>query len=106
MRLLDVQGRDLEVTNAIRQHLQEKAEHLAPLCKGYSPCELHAQVGKTSGKQQKGDIFEAKLQLTIPGGSLRAEVVKDDLYAAIDQAVRDLKRQLAEHKDKQKSLGR
>lgn len=90
----------MEMTDAIRSYVEEKLMSLDRLTEKYSPSDVVAEVGKTSEHHQKGDIFRAEFNLTIPGALLRAECVKDDLYAAIDEAKDDLKRQLVDRKER------
>lgn len=90
----------MDMTDAIRDYVEKKIGSLEKLCEGYSPCDVRVEVGKTSEHHQKGKIWRAELMMSIPGASLRAEAVEEDLYAAIDRAKDDLKRQLVEHKEK------
>ncbi len=90
----------MEMTEAISNYVQEKLMSLEKFCERYSTCEVSAEVGKTSEHHQKGKIFRAEFMMTIPGVTLRAEAIEEDLYAAIDVAKDDLKRQLIAHKEK------
>ena len=42
----------------------------------------------------------ADFTMTLPGAVLRAEAVEEDLYAAIDGAAENLKRQVKKYKEK------
>ena len=98
MRITEIHGMNIELTDAIRTHIEEKIGSLEKMCAQYSPCDVAVEVGKTTNGQQKGDIWKAEMTMTIPGHSLRVERVTDDLYAAIDFAKDALKQQLAEIK--------
>ena len=90
----------MELTDAIRIFVEEKLFALEKFCEGYSPCDIAVEVGKTTNGQHKGDIWKAEYMLTIPGHMFRVERITDDLYAAIDLAKDELKRQIIEYKRK------
>ncbi len=98
MRITEITGTNLELTEAIKQYVDKRLMSLEKLTAKYSPADYAANVGKTTTHHQKGNIFFAEFNLTIPGALLRARSVKDDLYAAIDEAKDDLKRQLVARK--------
>lgn len=100
MRIAELQGTNIELTDAIRKYVDDKLANIAKLTEKFEPCDIHAEVGKTQSGQQKGKIFRAEFNLTIPGVVLRAEAIRDDLYAAIDEASDDLKRQVKKYKEK------
>ncbi|MFH1767198.1 MAG: ribosome-associated translation inhibitor RaiA, partial [Patescibacteria group bacterium] len=93
MRIAELQGTNLELTDAIKQYVDDKLAGVAKLTEKFEPCDARVEVGKTQTGQQKGNIFRAEFNLTIPGVVLRSETIKDDLYAAIDEASDELKRQ-------------
>ncbi len=100
MNILETLATHMEMTEAISNYVHEKLMSLEKFCERYSTCEVSAEVGKTSEHHQKGKIFRAEFMMTIPGVTLRAEAIEEDLYAAIDAAKDDLKRQLIAHKEK------
>ena len=100
MRIVEILATSMEMTDAVRVHVEEKLGSLEKFCENYSPCDVRAEVGKTSEHHQKGKIWRAEFTVTIPGASLRAESVEEDLFAAIDAAKDDLKRQLIAFKEK------
>ncbi|MBI1907939.1 ribosome-associated translation inhibitor RaiA [Candidatus Uhrbacteria bacterium] len=100
MRITEIIGTNMEVTEAIRAYVEQKLQSLEKFCERYNPCDVSADVGKTSEHHNKGKIFRAEFTMSIPGTTLRAESVEEDLYAAIDVAKDDLKRQLIERKER------
>ncbi|MBT4856913.1 ribosome-associated translation inhibitor RaiA [Candidatus Uhrbacteria bacterium] len=100
MRLTEIKGLNMDLTDAIKDHVEKRLEGLERLCEDLQPCDVAAVVGKTTKGQQKGLIFKAEFNLNIPGTLLRVETVKEDLYEAIDVALKDLKRQLVAYKEK------
>ncbi len=103
MRITEILATYLDMTDAIRDYVEKKVGSLEKLCEHYSPCDVRVEVGKTGEHHQKGKIWRAEMQMTIPGASLRAESIEEDLYAAIDSAKDDLRRQLVAHKEKLQS---
>lgn len=101
MRITELLGSYIEVTDAIRGYVEKKLGSMEKLCEGYSPCDVRVEVGKTGDHHNKGKIWHAEFTMSIPGASLRSEALEEDLYAAIDVAKDDLKRQLVAHKEKQ-----
>lgn len=100
MRITEIKGTNMELTEAIKAYVEEKLMSLEKMCERYVPCDLAVEVGKTSNHHQKGDIYLAEVTMSIPGETLRAETEKDDLYAAIDQVKDDLKRQIVDRKER------
>jgi ribosomal subunit interface protein len=98
MRITEIKGTNMELTEAIKQYLDKRLGSLANICEKYSPCDVAIEVGKTSQHHQKGNVFFAEFNLTIPGETLRATSTKEDLYEAIDDAKDELKRQLVDRK--------
>lgn len=100
MRITQINGTNLELTQAIKDYVESRIMKLEKFAAGLEPCDCAADVGKTTSGQQKGRIFRAEFNLSIPGVLLRAEEIEEDLYAAIDGAADHLARQLKEYKEK------
>ena len=91
----------MELTDPIRAYVEEKLLGLSKFTSHFEPvatCDV--EVGKTSDHHNKGKFFKAEINMNIPGDLLRVAVVEEDLYAAIDKAKDELKRQLVERKEK------
>ncbi len=99
MRITNIHGTNIEMTEAIQKYTIEKIESLERFSKRFDPCDVAIEIGKTSDRHNKGDIFFAEITVSIPGDTLRTRVDKDDLYAAIDEAKDDVKRQFVEKKE-------
>lgn len=100
MRITELHATNVEMTEAMNAYATEKVMSLERVAQRFEPCDASVEIGKTSEHHNKGDVFFAEINLTIPGNMLRARVVTDDLYAAIDQAKDDIKRQIVEAKEK------
>jgi len=100
MRITNIQGTNIELTDAIRGYITQKVEDISRFTKRFDPCDVAVEVGKTSEHHNKGDVFFAEMNVVILGDVVRAHTERDDLYAAIDEVKDDVKRQLIEKKEK------
>ena len=87
-----VTGHHLEITDALRAHIDAKFEKLARHFDNVTDVHVILSVEKLVQKA------EATLQLS--GAKLFAEDHQEDMYAAIDAMVDKLERQIAKHKEK------
>jgi putative sigma-54 modulation protein len=87
-----VTGHHLEVTDALKAHIDAKFEKLARHFDNVTDVHVILSVEKLVQKA------EATLQLS--GAKLFAEDSQEDMYAAIDAMVDKLERQISKHKEK------
>jgi len=87
-----VTGHHLEVTDALKAHVDAKFEKLARHFDNVTDVHVILTVEKLVQKA------EATLQLS--GAKLFAEDHQEDMYAAIDAMVDKLERQITKHKEK------
>jgi putative sigma-54 modulation protein len=86
-----ITGLHLEVTDALRAHIDAKFEKLARHFDNVTDVHVILSVEKLVQKA------EATLQLS--GAKLFAEDHQEDMYAAIDAMVEKLERQITKHKE-------
>lgn len=103
MRLTKLLATQLDLTPAIRSYVEEKLLHglekyAQPFDDGMG--DLLVEVGKTTHHHKQGDVFRTEANLMLSGHKFRAESVKDDLYASIDDVRDELKRQLTKEGSK------
>ncbi|WP_411843502.1 ribosome hibernation-promoting factor, HPF/YfiA family [Salinicoccus sp. HZC-1] len=91
----EIRGENIEVTDAIRNHIEEKVSKLERYFTNAPNNHAHVNIKTYNNKQ-------AKVEITIPmkNLTLRAEEKHDDLYAAVDLNVDKLERQIRKHKTK------
>ena len=96
-----VRGENLEITQPIREYVENKVSKLEK----YFADSLEANV-YANAKVYKNN--KKKIEITVPlkGVTLRAEETNEDLYAAVDLAVDKLERQMRKHKTKINRKGR
>ena len=101
MRLISLLGTNMDLTDAIKKYVDDRIRTFEKFTANFEPdVELRVEVGKTTNHHSKGPFFRAEMQLAVHGDSFRAEKTAEDLYAAIDAARDDLKRQLHDHKER------
>lgn len=89
---INISGRHLEVTPALRDYVHTRVERLERHFDGIT----NVQVTLTVEKQRQS----AEAILHITGGEVHANAEHEDMYAAIDQLSDRLDRQLLKHKEK------
>ena len=96
-----VRGENLEITQAIREYVENKVSKLEK----YFADSLQANV-YANAKVYKNN--KKKIEITVPlkGVTLRAEETNEDLYAAIDLVVDKLERQMRKYKTRINRKGR
>lgn len=62
------------------------------------------EIGRTTEHHQKGNVFRAEIQVSSKGNLFRGVSEKEKLYDAIDEARREVKRELRRHKNKNLTL--
>ncbi|MGJ0490465.1 MULTISPECIES: ribosome hibernation-promoting factor, HPF/YfiA family [Methylobacter] len=89
---VNVTGHHLEITDALKAHVDSKFEKLARHFDHVTDVHVILSVEKLAQKA------EATLQLS--GAKLFAEDEQEDMYVAIDNMVDKLDRQIIKHKEK------
>lgn len=94
--LLTVTGKHIEITDAIRAHLQEKADKLPRFHNNISHVEVVIEGGE-------GVNFSVEVITHVEHEELvPAREVSADMYAALDAAFHKTERQLKKRKEKQR----
>lgn len=90
-----VNGRNIELTPAIKAHVQEK---IGKLKEHYDFVqEVHVFLGVEKNPSIK-ESHLAEATVTVPGGIVRVSVASTDLYGSIDELVKKADRGLRKHK--------
>jgi len=88
-----VTGRHVEITPALRAHVEERLEHLAK----YSGRPTEASVVLTVEKYR----HQAEVTLNMDGVLIQAKDETSEMYASIDQAASKIERQIKKYKERQ-----
>ncbi len=100
---INLKTKDIEMTDAIRQYVDERMETIAKIVDEYDPAAMvEVEVGKSTQHHNKGPFMRAEMTLSFLGNVFRSEEEREDLYESIDMAKDDLRRQVVEHKERAK----
>ncbi len=88
----------MELTDAIREYAEEKIHGLEKFFDNIIKVEI--DVGMNSQHHNKGKIYYAEVNVSIPGKVLRVVKESEDLYKAIDKVKDHLKNELENAKEK------
>lgn len=92
-----VNGRNIDLTEAIKEHISDKFEKLQNHFDFLQEANVFLSVEKNPSIK---DNHKAEVTLHIHGTVLRVSVAKSDLYASIDELVRKADRSLRKYKTK------
>ncbi len=93
---------NLEPTSSLEAYADGKFRMLEKMLIHLDPegtANLHIELAHTTRHHQKGDVYEVKANLHIPGKTFQVSETEGDLYAAIDVAKDTLYRALEKFKD-------
>ena len=94
---LTISGHHLELTPAIREHVQNKLERIKRHFDHVIDIAVILTIDKLPEKEKRQ---RAEITLHVRGKDLHAESIAQDLYAAIDLLVDKLDRQVIKYKSK------
>lgn len=97
MKIYQMIGRNIDITEAMKSYAEDKLEKL----ERFSDQIIDARVVMTYDTKKHADApAKVEVQINVAHGTLRAEERGQDSYAAIDQVVDKLERQLKRFKDR------
>jgi len=94
---LTISGHHLELTPAIREHVQNKLERITRHFDHVIDISVILTVDKLPEKEKRQ---KAEINLRLRGKDIHVESIAQDLYAAIDTLVDKLDRQVIKYKSK------
>ena len=94
---LTINSRDLEVTPAMRTHIESGMEKIRKHFDHVIDATVFFMIDNATEKALR---HTAELTIHLKGKELYAEAHNEDLYHAIDAVVNKLERQVAKHKEK------
>lgn len=106
---INIKATNLELTSEINNYISKKIGGLEKFIEGFdSSIQAWVEVGISTKHHQTGEIYRAEIQIRIPHDKkgVRAVSQKETLYAAIDDAREEIKKELTKIKEKKISLVR
>lgn len=100
---LTISGHHLEVTPALREYVTSKLDRITRHFDQVVDVKVLLSVEQ---KKEKDKRQKAECNVHVKGGDLFAESSHEDLYAAVDDLMDKLDRQVVRHKDKLQSHDR
>lgn len=90
------------ISDSIQALVDGKIKTLERFVSRFDPqaVEARIEVGKPSQHHHTGLVFYAEINLKIPGRLLRAEAIHLDLVYAVNEAFKEIERQVKDYKDK------
>lgn len=101
---INLKTKNFAVTQAIKIYLEEKLNSLYKFLPGDESISADVELAKTTKHHQKGDIFRAEVNLSVPGRLIRAVAEEWNLRVAIDKVKDELQREIKSNKEKNFSL--
>lgn len=101
---INIKATNIELTNSIGKYINKKLESVEKFVKNKNEMIVYIEVGKTTNHHKQGDVFKAEFNIEISGIKFYTVSEKEDLFNAIDDAQKELVRQISENKDKQQTL--
>ncbi|MDA8431753.1 MAG: HPF/RaiA family ribosome-associated protein [Nitrospiraceae bacterium] len=99
---LQITARDIELTDAIRSDITEKAVKLDSLYDRITRCRV--VIDSPRRHPHEGKLYSVHIYMTLPGAELTVKREMDkDLYVAVRDAFRDARRKLEDFAREQRS---
>ncbi len=95
MNIYKFVGRNVEVTEALKNYVERKAERLDRYFDNIVDAKVVLSIAGSPHVERRA---KAEIQLNVPGGIIRVEESDPDMYAAIDRAIEVLEKQLKRFK--------
>lgn len=86
---INIKAVGIELTDAIRQHVEEKAGDLFTYFDNIQAIDVI--LGKESEHHNKGKVFFAEFNISVPGKNMNMRKDAEDLYKAVDKVKDHLK---------------
>lgn len=97
-----------DLTDALREYVETKVDQIEKfLDKNDESIIIDFEIGKTTDHHRQGGFFRAEINLQMAGSKLlRAEVMEEDQYAAIDKVKDEMVREVRRARGKKEALFR
>jgi putative sigma-54 modulation protein len=106
----NIQGRHMELTEPIKNHILKKVAGLEKLLSGAEKSEggaiLAFEVEKSTQHHKSGPVFHASCLVKAKGQEFYGSADEEDIYTAIDVVVDNLFREITKSKDRRQTLFR
>jgi len=97
---INIKYTSVSSSDAITDYVNKRLAKIVKIIGNDPSIICDVELAKTTGHQNKGDIFRAEVHIVGPGKNLYASSEKIDLYTAIDDVRDEIRRELKSKKDK------
>lgn len=105
---INLQGKNMELTPAIRDYVIKRVTNLEKLLKNIEEHggEISAkfEVAKSTNHHKLGYVFHADCSIIVKGEEFYSSADEEDLYQAIDAVKESLFREISKNKDRRQTL--
>ena len=105
---INLQGKKMEVTPAIRDYVVKRVTNLEKVLskmeKGGGEAVVSFEVSKSTKHHKSGSVFHADCLIKIKGQEFYGSADEADMYAAIDAVKENLFREISKKKDRKQTL--
>lgn len=105
---INLQGKNLELTEDIKEYVEKRVTNLEKFLKGMEKSSGEAvadfEVEITTNHHKSGEIFKAKGKVDVEGEEFYAESEAEDLFAAIDEVKETLYNEIIKNKGRKQTL--
>ncbi len=107
---INLQAKNMELTEAIKNHVLDKETNLSRLLSKIEEKDANItasfEVSKNTNHHKGGDVFHADCLINIKGEKFYSSIDEEDLYRAIDMVKENLFREISKNKDRKQTLFR
>lgn len=101
---INIKATNIELTEAIDSYVRSKLEGLDKFKKNEEVMQVFVEVGKTSNRHKRGDYYRAEFNIEISGKKFYTFSEKSDLYKSIDDAKKEILRQIKNSQGRKREL--
>ncbi len=101
---INIKATNIELTEAIDSYVRARLEGLDKFKKPEEEMQVFVEVGKTSNHHKQGDYYRAEFNIDISGKKFYTFSEKSDLYQSIDDAKKEILRQIKNNKGRRREL--
>jgi len=100
---INIKTTNMDLTGAISDYVNKRLSGIEKFIKDGEMI-AYIEVGKTTNHHKQGDVFRAEFNIEISGIKFYTFSEKEDIYEAIDDAKKEIVRQINNNKEKKQTL--
>jgi ribosomal subunit interface protein len=101
---INIKATNIELTEAIDSYVRSRLDGLDKFKKPEEEMQVFVEVGKTSNRHKRGDYYRAEFNIEISGKKFYTFSEKSDLYKSIDDAKKEILRQIKNSQGRKREL--